>query len=119
MKGRTMLDFPIAARKCRTYLRFFHCTPRRNVPQILQHGLLPWRDRRKKGRVWLARLAALEWAFGHVMETHSREWEDLAILEVCMMPHEVTKHRRGVYYVTFRINPIRIVVHWPGRPLTF
>jgi len=96
---------PHYAARWRTY---YHVTNRQNVPAIRAHGLDPYKSLREAQRVWLADLAVLPWAIGHVSRSHGWTMGEIVILRITLPVGELTTHRSGVYYTRARI-PARFV----------
>lgn len=76
----------------------YHFTIAGNVSSILQHGLKTERDRRGKGRIWLASWCALDWARSRVAEVHGVRAEALSVVFVIQLRSEVRQYGTGVYY---------------------
>lgn len=81
----------------------FHVTHRRNIGLIRRLGLRTSRDRRHKGRIWLADRKRIGWAVNHVCQSHRWEPWEVGIIGV----HGVQPRacgRVGIGYVTADID---------------
>jgi len=84
---------------------FAHLSPKKNRLSIQRLGLLPCRDKRGNGRVWLCTPCALKWALLHVSKKHNVNPLDLDLWVVSLNQELAYRKRRGVYFTHVRVSP--------------
>ena len=75
---------------------YFHVTPRRNVPSILDRGIRLEFVRGRINGIWMCDAARLPWAVQHISRWQRCRPEDLSILELDMKGATLRHIREGV-----------------------
>jgi hypothetical protein len=90
-------------------MRLRHATLVRNLIPIIDDGLLCSKAKGKRKVIWLHSPAKSSWAVIHTVKRHGGRIEDVVVLEVEVPRKWLWKSRRGLWYCTRDIPPIRIV----------
>ena len=90
-------------------MKLRHATPARNLPSILQRGLLTRKSQGRLPAVWLHAPGKTSWALLHTVKRHGGRVEDMIVFEV-HVPKRWLRHspRRGLWYVRQDIPPERL-----------
>jgi hypothetical protein len=85
-----------------------HATLTRNLPSIIQGGLLTSKSQGKLPVVWVCSRAKTAWAALHTIKRHGGRAENVVILELGVPRHWLRRSKRGLYYCPRDIPPERI-----------
>jgi hypothetical protein len=84
---------------------FYHATPTRNLPSILEVGLDPAYARGRLRVVWLHSRGRRAWAIPHVAERHNVPVEAVSIITVRVPRSWLVRRKRGVWTCRDLIRP--------------
>jgi hypothetical protein len=85
-----------------------HATLARNLPSIIQAGLLTSRSQGKMPVVWVCCRAKTAWAALHTIKRHGGRVEGVVILEIDVPRRWLRRSKRGLWYCPRDIPPERI-----------
>jgi hypothetical protein len=75
-----------------------HATLARNLPSILQHGLLCSKSKGRLKVVWLHTPNKTSWAALHTVRRHGGRVEAVVVLEVSVPRRWLRRSRKGLWY---------------------
>jgi hypothetical protein len=82
-----------------------HATPVRNLPRIIQDGLLCAESQGRLKVVWLHSAAKSWWALAHTVKRHGGRIERVAVIELTVPRSWLRKNRKGLWYSVRDIPP--------------
>jgi hypothetical protein len=85
-----------------------HATLARNLPGIIQAGLLTSKSQGKLPVVWVSCRAKTAWAARHTVRRHGGRVEGVVILEIDVPRHWLRRSKRGLWYCPRDLPPERI-----------
>jgi hypothetical protein len=85
-----------------------HATLARNLPGIIESGLLTSKSQGKRAVVWVCCRAKTAWAALHTVRRHGGRVEGVVILEIDVPRRWLRRSRRGLWYCPRDIPPERI-----------
>lgn len=83
---------------------YYHVTHVDDLPYIRRFGLNPALARGRRRAVWLCDFEMIPWTVSHVCESHGWRRDESRLIRVCMPRHEISCHRRGIFYTSLRIS---------------
>jgi hypothetical protein len=88
----------------------YHCTDRKNLASIQQHGLLVSKadPQAKIQGVWAATASNRPWAILHTIKKHHAALEDVVVIEITVPRSWMTRFCTGLYFSTQDIPPTRL-----------
>jgi hypothetical protein len=85
-----------------------HATLARNLPSILQAGLLTSCSRGKRPAVWACSRAKTAWAALHCAKRHGGPVKEVVVLEIDVPRRWLRRSKKGLWYCPRDIPPERI-----------
>ena len=85
-----------------------HATLARNLPSILQAGLLTSCSRGKRPAVWACSRAKTAWAALHCAKRHGGPVKEVVVLEIDVPRRWLRRSKKGLWYCPRDVPPERI-----------
>ena len=89
---------------------FYHATPLRNLDSIRDAGLLVSKANpaSKIQGVWVCTMQNRPWSVLHTIRKYHVSLDEVAVIEIHVLPGKLTRFRQGLYYSLVDIAPSKL-----------